>query len=119
MKIALVDDDENFAVLVAERLGGQVKYFSEVSLFQDDGFDAVLCDLSLRETFGVDTVKAILDKTAAPVIILTGIAGEKLEGTTSTAIIEMGVKEVFFKELVNDPEFPVKVLEIIANGKVG
>lgn len=118
MKIALVDDEEYFSILVQERLGGQVVAFSEVSQFKDDGYDAVLCDLSLRETFGVDTVKAILAKTKSPVIILTGIAGEKLEGTTSTAIIDMGVKEVFFKELVNDPEFPGKVLEIIANAKM-
>lgn len=89
LKILLVEDDSAYAELiedflstvnrkpfdlrVAERLSQGVKYLHEAE------FDAVLLDLCLPDSFGLDTLKSLKATVPTiPIIVLTGLSDENM-----------------------------------------
>ena len=116
MKVAIIEDDKEFPNLVSIRLDTQVIPFAEVNNFKDDNFDVVLTDLRLKNTWGIETIIELRKKTAAPIVVLTGMAGPYLTATDMSAFLKAGANEVFYKEFVNDPTFKIQIEGIVKNG---
>lgn len=86
--ILLIEDDAIDAALITERLSSRGLYRSVIAaslregldhLSDEDGFDAILLDLTLSDSQGTDTFKAIYRKAPQlPIIILTGIDDDEI-----------------------------------------
>lgn len=113
LKFAIVEDNPDYANVVGWMINGNIKIFKEVSEFKDEGFDCVFCDLRLKETYGLDTIKALREKTCKPIIVLTGMGAGFLGATDFQAFLDAGADEVYRKEIITDPTFPDMVLKII------
>ena len=110
IKILLIDDEEEFASTLAERLElrGYVAKIagngeSGISLITNDSFDIVILDLMMPGLNGIDTLKQIkaINKNL-PVILLTGHGSIK-EGTEGMGIgaFDFLIKPLDIKELIN------------------
>lgn len=85
IKILLIDDEEEFASTLAERLElrGYVAKIAKdgetgISLITHDSFDIVLLDLMMPGLNGLDTLKQIkIINKHLPVILLTGHGASK------------------------------------------
>lgn len=111
LRILLVEDDRAFAELLKEMLNGVLSFdfrldavqrLSEAETHLRKGnTDAVLLDLSLPDSTGLETLSGV-QKAAAevPVIILTGLEDE----TVALRAAEAGAQDYFFKNEVRGPE---------------
>lgn len=104
-KVAIIEDDHPFRMVLNYFLGESCAMFADVSEFEDTGFDVVFTDLKLNGTWGVDTVIALRKKTTAPIIIMTGLGGAYLSGTVMKSLIDAGASEVWTKQVIHDPAF--------------
>lgn len=118
MKIAIIEDDNDFAFLVQYLLDDEITRFKEVDDFVDSGFDLVITDLRLKHTYGLETVIELKPKTNAPIVVLTGLAGPYLTASDMKLFTDAGATEVFSKDVVNDPTFPIMLKNIINNKKI-
>jgi len=110
LKIAIIEDSKDFADVVAATLAEDtVIRFKEVADFVDKEFDLILCDLRLRETWGHDTIIALRQKTDLPMIALTGLGGPLLKATDMQTLMQAGCNEVYNKEIITDPGFPMMI----------
>ncbi len=79
-RVLVIEDQEDLAALYESALGGEgykvlKAYTGEegVALFEDDGADAVVLDMTLPEMNGVQTLQAIRKLNAnVPVVVVTG-----------------------------------------------
>jgi len=114
MKIAIIEDDKNFAQVVDWKLETDtIIRFPEVENFQNDAFDVVLCDLRLVNTWGIETITELRKLTDLPIIVLTGLGGPYLSATDMQAMLDAGAAEVWQKETINDPTFRQMIEEVI------
>lgn len=105
LAVLLVEDDHTDATIVSRRLRGLdwAQVFVEVaksvdearSAFHSGSFDAVLCDLNLRDSSGLETLETVLGFARdVPVIVLT-----RLDSRSSvTRAFELGVQDWVHKD---------------------
>ncbi len=109
IKILLIDDEEEFASTLAERLElrGYIAKISKdgesgISLLTHDSFDIVILDLMMPGLNGLDTLKQIKEiNKHLPVILLTG-HGSTQDGTKGISIgaFDFLIKPLDIKELI-------------------
>lgn len=110
IKILLIDDEEEFASALAERLElrGYIAKIAKdgesgISLLTHDSFDIVVLDLMMPGLNGLDTLKQIKEiNKHLPVILLTGHGSTKdgKEGINIGAF-DFLIKPLDIKELIN------------------
>lgn len=111
INILLVEDDQAFAELLKETLSAvagfefhleTVQRLSDAANHLHKGeTDAVLLDLSLPDSTGLDTLSGVQKAVAeVPVIILTGLEDEVL----ATRAAQEGAQDYFVKSEVRGPE---------------
>jgi signal transduction histidine kinase len=104
IKILLVEDNPPDALLLKETLRGitgtkfeltHAKQLSEaVTLLGKSSFDVILLDLSLPDSFGLETVeRALLMTPSLPIIVLTGLKDE----TTGIQAVHKGAQDYLVK----------------------
>ncbi len=117
IKILLVDDEDEFAATLAERLelrgyDAEIAKDGEsgISLVSAGSFDIVVLDLMMPGLTGIDTLKQmkIIDRDL-PVILLTGHGSTKeaMEGMRLGAF-DFLMKPLDIRELINEIEKAVK-----------
>jgi two-component system cell cycle response regulator len=112
MRILLVEDNEDYAVLVERTLGR-----SELAAFQVDfrrierqSYEAMLLDLSLPDGYGAFTVSyGCSIANHLPVLVLTGICDDGLAMTAMRA----GAQEYLVKDRVGRGDLPGMILRAI------
>lgn len=87
LTVLLIEDNPGDARLVMEALGHQPRqpvniHHAEtlgaaMPLLDDPAFDAVLLDLSLPDSHGMQTLHKVRERTALPIIVLTGAADDE------------------------------------------
>ncbi|MBL0716960.1 MAG: response regulator [Desulfosarcina sp.] len=110
IKILLIDDEEEFASTLAERLElrGYIAKIAKdgesgIGLLTHDSFDIVVLDLMMPGLNGLDTLKQIKEiNKDLPVILLTGHGSTK-DGTKGLSIgaFDFLIKPLDIKELIN------------------
>lgn len=116
MKIAIIEDDEDFATIVDLKFpDGEFTHFKEVDEFEDKGYDAVITDLRLKKSWGQETIHQLRKKTTAPIIVLTGLGGHFLSAKDMQIFLEAGATEAFQKDIITNARFPDIIKEIVGN----
>ncbi len=106
--LLVVEDNPGDALLVRETLaaatGGRFKVatvervIDAVAYLQQSQFDAILLDLSLPDSSGIDTLLGITSAAGdTPVVVLTGHDDPELE----TELVRRGVQEYLVKDEIN------------------
>jgi diguanylate cyclase (GGDEF)-like protein/PAS domain S-box-containing protein len=93
------EEEPSFSIQPVPRLADALAVLSESS------FDAVLLDLGLPDSQGLDTLTAIRRRSAAPIIVLTGLADEEF----ALRAIKSGADDYLIKGQIN----PVLVVRTI------
>jgi signal transduction histidine kinase/DNA-binding response OmpR family regulator len=101
MRVLLVEDNDDDALLIAESLSG-----TTISLERAEGlstalarlnpekFDAVLLDLSLPDAWGLDTIRRLrVHAAAVPIVVLTGLNDEEV----AMRAVEEGAQDYLVK----------------------
>lgn len=88
IRVLLLEDDEGDAFMLREdlevdhrdtyKITHTVTLEDTIKALKTDDFDIVLSDLTVPDSHGIETLNALLDYTALPVIILTGDENEEL-----------------------------------------
>ncbi|MBI5831500.1 MAG: response regulator [Armatimonadetes bacterium] len=110
MHVLLIDDEPAQAWLVAEYLRGAepgsvvlatVETLGDGLLRLEDGtFDAVLLDLCLPDSLGVETYRRLNDRhPALPVVVLTSLEDEEL----GEQLVQMGAQDYLVKGQIAGP----------------
>src|SRR2546428_840596 len=86
MRVLLIEDNENYALLVREwlgRTGSDIEFqwadrlSSGLEILGAGGVDVVLLDLSLPDSFGVDTFDRVNAEAAeVPIVVLSSLEDE-------------------------------------------
>ncbi len=100
-RVLVIEDQEDLAALYESALskeGYEVSkaYTGEegVALFEDNGFDAVMLDMTLPEMHGLQTLQEIRSRNAnVPVVVVTGETDDETRHTSE----RLGVQEYLSK----------------------
>jgi len=105
IKILLIEDNEGDVRLIREMLN-EVKNLAfnveasgllnkTLKIFESRKFDAILLDLNLPDSVGIETVSKTLEVIRdTPIIVLTGLNEESL----AISMVKMGVQDYIVKE---------------------
>jgi len=104
IRVLLVEDDRNYAILLGERFGRSVSPRFEVIVAErlsearacltDDHIDAVLLDLMLPDSGGLRTFSALHEAAPnVPVVVLTGLDDEGV----AVAAVQAGAQDYLVK----------------------
>ena len=107
--VLLIEDDEGHAQLVTRALSDRKSHFEvqwvtslaeAVTILAGNHFDVMLCDLTLPDSRGTETVTALRRiYPDTPVVILTSWASEQM----ASAALEQGAQDYLLKDvLIND-----------------
>ncbi|HSF59460.1 MAG TPA: response regulator, partial [Candidatus Binatia bacterium] len=85
MRVLLVEDNDDDALLIGESLSGTTinieraeRLSTALAHLNLEKFDAVLLDLSLPDAWGLDTIRRLRSQVAAvPIVVLTGLNDEE------------------------------------------
>lgn len=117
IKLLLVEDDLATALLHSEYLGGEgytirhvQKIGDAIAEIETANFDAILLDLNIIGSSGLDTVRTIAPLTDIPIIVLTGSIGED----TAQQAKDLGAVDYLMKEKVR-PSIVARVLKDAIN----
>lgn len=112
IKLLVLEDDPTTALLYGEYLNGHgfaIKHVDRVANALDEletaNFDAVLIDLNVLDSMGLDTLEKIAPQTETPIIVLTGSIGEDMAQTAKM----MGAADYLHKDRVR-PEIVARVV---------
>lgn len=112
IKLLVLEDDPTTAMLYGEYLNGHgfsIKHVDRVAdalkELETANFDAVLLDLNVVDSMGLDTLKKVTPQTETPIIVLTGSIGEEMAQTAKL----MGATDYLHKDRVR-PEIVERVL---------
>jgi hypothetical protein len=105
MRVLLVEDDESYAALVAAELqeaGIHLHHASTVAAGESElarqTFDAVLLDLGLPDSSGVETVERMQEAAGpVPIVVLTATGGVELSGQS----MQRGAQDYLLKSEVD------------------
>lgn len=112
LRILLVEDDPADAELIEELLGsfGNTQFRLKAAQRLNEGvkylvegeFDVILLDLSLPDSFGLDTVKSVKAQApTVPIVVLTGLNDENMAvEAVGAGAQDYLVKRGFEKELL-------------------
>ncbi len=102
-KILLIEDNIDDAQLIKELMNGAGNKYtittadrlsSGLKLIEEEVFDAVLLDLGLPDSDGMDTLRKLQDKKPyLPAVVLTGLTDEEL----AVKAIELGAQDYLVK----------------------
>ena len=111
MRILIVDDEERFALRLAERL--RIRGYETataftgadaLAMFQNENFDTIILDLRLPDTDGLEVLRqTMLMKPDMSVVIVSGHAGE----TEFQSCLSLGAKACFQKPVKIDDLLPL------------
>lgn len=105
MKIAFVEDSDSDWFFIKNSLDEndiKADRFTCIEMFEDDGYDLVFTDLSLSKYFGCETVKALREKTASRIIVISGMIDKRRHLDIIADLIHAGAHSVYDKkELLN------------------
>lgn len=112
IKLLVLEDDPTTAALYGEYLNGEgysIKQVDRVgdalSALSDANFDAVLLDLNVIDSRGLDTLEKVSPVTDTPIIVLTGSIGEEMAQKAKL----MGATDYLRKDRVR-PEIVARVV---------
>ncbi len=108
MKILLIEDNSADAKLISEMLKDirplplalvhAVRLSAGLQLISEERFDALLIDLGLPDSKGIDTLRKVLVQAPeVPIIVLTGLADE----VTGIQAVQEGAQDYLVKGAVN------------------
>jgi two-component system cell cycle sensor histidine kinase/response regulator CckA len=104
MKVLLIEDDLEYAYLIQEMLAAagdasfDLKHADQLSTGREQlrtgTFDLILLDLSLPDSYGVDTFVKVRNQTPdVPIIVLSGLDNKSL----TTRIMQAGAQDYLIK----------------------
>ena len=101
MRVLLVEDNEDDALLIRETLSDATIEIERVARLSTalehlakGGIDAMLLDLSLPDAFGLDTIGRVLEQVpGVPIVVLTGLNDEE----TAVKAVERGAQDYLVK----------------------
>ena len=105
MRVLLVEDSDDDALLIRETLSEttvKIQRAERLSValeqLRDGGVDAVLLDLSLPDTHGLDTIGRVrIQAPGVPIVVLTGLNDEE----TAVKAVEQGAQDYLIKGQVD------------------
>lgn len=122
-QVLLVEDNPGDADLTSERLSQPPRAFSirqvatlnqAVLALTSDPFDAIILDLHLPDSQGLDTLQKIVpDSRGAPVIVVSGFVDEGLRREA----LNLGAEDVFTKDQAAGHLFSRAVLYVIQRNR--
>lgn len=104
--ILLVDDSSSFARTIRAMMSlcplqtrfTEAQYLAKaLKLLEQQKFDLVLLDLTLPDSFGLDTLRALRQSTSTPVIVLTGVDDEQ----NALEALKLGAEDYLLKGDIN------------------
>jgi len=101
MRVLLVEDNEDDALLIRETLSDATieieraeRLSTALEHLAKGGFDAMLLDLSLPDAYGLDTIGRVLGQApGVPIVVLTGLNDEE----TAVKAVERGAQDYLVK----------------------
>src|SRR5262245_13241389 len=101
MRVLLVEDNDDDALLIRESLSGTAleidraeRLSTALARLNSGTFDAVVLDLSLPDAWGLDTIRRLRREAAAvPIVVLTGLNDEEI----AMRAVEEGAQDYLFK----------------------
>ncbi len=118
-RIAIIDDSKDFIFLVKQILQhtdlfkAECDSYPEVSKYDDSKkYDLILTDLRLNETYGVDTILKLKEKTKNVIVVLTGLGGDLMTESDAQILIDAGASAVISKNDVSSQAFLEKIKTI-------
>jgi signal transduction histidine kinase len=124
-RILLVEDNQGDADLACERLAEAhspsfdvfqaVTLAAAIDILSANSVDAIILDLGLPDSRGVETVRRLkLVSRETPIIVVSGLVDDALR----TLAISEGAEEVFAKDETNSRLFWRSVLQIVEHRRV-
>ncbi len=118
-RIAIIDDSKEFIFLIktilerTDLFTAECDGYSEVSKYDDSKkYDLILTDLRLNETYGVDTILKLKEKTKNVIVVLTALGGSLMTESDAQIFIDAGASAVIGKDEVGKPGFLEKIKTI-------
>jgi signal transduction histidine kinase/DNA-binding response OmpR family regulator len=101
MRVLLVEDNDDDALLIGESLSGTTinieraeRLSTALAHLNLEKFDAVLLDLSLPDAWGLDTIRRLRARASAvPIVVLTGLNDEE----AAMRAVEEGAQDYLIK----------------------
>lgn len=118
--IAHIEDVLGDHRLLLHLLNGEYEVIRFTCLFdfleQHRSFDLVVADLSLPESYGLETIKKVRKRyPKTPILALTGVAGAFMTGDIVKSFIDAGANNVASKNIITDPYLLQLIEELISS----